>query len=560
MIQFADDHQNERINELRAKEAEDLAKVLAKKYGLPYVDLTRIAINTDALRLIEEEDAKAANAVAFSFSGETINLAVVSPNNPLVQKIVDDLTKGRMKVEMYMASLAGVQKVMKRYPEISTAYVTRSGEIDVSGEQIESFAKEIDSFGSFAKMMTEASTEKSTTSALLELIIAGALASDASDIHIEPEDGQTRIRLRLDGILTNLSAISVHSYKLLASRIKLISNMKLNLRDLQQDGRFSIKVRGTSIEVRVSVIPGNYGESIVMRILNPESIKVGLEELGMSPELLKIVRNELARPHGMILTTGPTGSGKTTTLYSFLREVNKPGIKIITIEDPIEYHLDGVVQTQVEKTKKSAEDEEESYTFNEGLKSSLRQDPDVIMVGEIRDEETAKTAVDAALTGHLVFSTLHTNNAFGAVPRLLDLGVNAKIIGSSVNLAMAQRLVRKVAEKHELVDPTDEERTIIEKHLKTIRDRGLPAPTLEKIAKPIAGEGKGGSGYRGRIGIFEAMKITEEVEKIITENPNEHDMERATENQKLLTMTQDGIVKVVKGITTLEELRRVVEL
>lgn len=559
MIQFADDHQNDRINELRAKEAEELAQVLADKYNLPYIDLTRISVNTDALRLIDEEQAKKANAVAFSFTGETINVAIVSPNNPEVKNIVDSLSKGRMKVDLYMASLASIKKVMQRYPEISTAYVTQSGEIDISGEQIEKFTSEINSFSALAKMMTEASTEKSTTSALLELIVAGALASDASDIHIEPEDGQARIRLRLDGILTNLSAISSHSYKLLASRIKLISNMKLNLRDLQQDGRFSIKVKGTSIEVRVSVIPGNYGESIVMRILNPEAIKVGLAELGMSPELLKVVRHELEKPHGMILTTGPTGSGKTTTLYSFLREVNKPGIKIITIEDPIEYHLDGVVQTQVEKTK-NTEGEEEAYTFNEGLKSSLRQDPDVIMVGEIRDDETAKTAVDAALTGHLVFSTLHTNNAYGAVPRLLDLGVNAKIIGSSVNLAMAQRLVRKVDSKHDLVDPTNEERNIIEKHLKTISDRGIEVPVLGKIAKPIEGEGKGGSGYRGRVGIFEAMKITEEIEKIITENPSEHDMERASEGQKILTMTQDGILKVVKGITTLEELKRVVEL
>lgn len=559
MIQFSDKHENDRIDELRVREAEDLAMYLAQKHSLPYIDLSTVSINTDALRLIDEKLARAANAAPFSFTGENVNVAVMSPDNSLVNDIISLLTKGRMKVQIYIASKASIARALSRYPEISTAYVTVSGQIDVSGEQIEKFAQEIKSYGDLTKMMTEASTEKSTTSALLELIVAGGLAADASDIHIEPEDGQARLRLRLDGILTNLAAISTHSYRLLASRIKLISNMKLNLRDLQQDGRFSIKVHGDSIEVRVSVIPGNYGESIVMRILNPESIRVGLEQLGMSKEMLETVRYELTKPHGMILNTGPTGSGKTTTLYSFLQEVNEPGIKIITIEDPIEYHLEGVVQTQVEKLKRANADEP-AYTFNEGLKSSLRQDPDVIMVGEIRDEETAKTAVDAALTGHLVFSTLHTNDAFGAIPRLLDLGVNAKIIASALTLAMAQRLVRKIAEKHELVDPTTEERAIIEKHLKAISDRGLPVPTLGKLAKPIVGEGKGGSGYKGRIGIFEAIKMTEEIEKIVTTNPSEHDIKRAALDQNILTLAEDGIIKVVNQVTTLEELKRVVEL
>src|SRR3989338_3034454 len=255
--------------------------------------------------------------------------------------------------------------------------------------------------------------ERFQTSRLLEVFIAGALALDASDIHLEPEEKNIRLRLRLDGVLQELVSLEYDVYKFVVSRVKLISGLKLNVQKEAQDGRFSIKFGETEIEVRTSVIPGSYGETIVLRILNPETISVPLEELGMESKLLAIMERQIKKPNGMILNTGPTGSGKTTTLYAFLKKVKTPEIKIITIEDPIEYHLPGITQKQVDKAKK--------YTFASGLSAGLRQDPDVIMVGEIRDEETAQTATNAALTGHLVLSTLHTNNASGTIPRLIDL-------------------------------------------------------------------------------------------------------------------------------------------
>ena len=297
-------------------------------------------------------------------------------------------------------------------------------------------------------------------------------------------------------------------------------------------------------------------------------LKVGLESLGMNEHMLSVVKEELKKPNGMILTTGPTGSGKTTTLYSFLREINKPGIKIITIEDPIEYHLDGVVQTQVKAsgtskqlvlaTPAQSRSNLTEYTFNEGLKSAMRQDPDVIMVGEIRDDETAGTAIDASLTGHLVFSTLHTNNAAGAIPRLLDLKVNPKVIGPALNLAMAQRLVRKLDKNKEMVDPTPDERQKLERHLEAIRARGINAPTLGQIGKPVSTENS--NGYKGRIGIFEAVRMDDTVSQILTKNPGEKDILDAAEDQKILSMVQDGVIKVVKSITSIEELERVVSL
>jgi hypothetical protein len=270
------------------------------------------------------------------------------------------------------------------------------------------------------------------------LIIAGALHFKVSDIHIEPEEEKVRFRYRIDGALQDICFVDFETFKFINSRLKLLSGMKLSTTKDAQDGRFEIHDDKIEIEVRVSLIPGNYGESYVMRLLDPRNIMANIESLGMSPELFEIVERSVEKPNGIVLTTGPTGSGKTTTLYAFINKLYTPEIKILTIEDPVEYHLEGIIQTQVE--------EEKGYTFLSGLRAAMRQDPDVIMIGEIRDEDTAKVAVNAALTGHLVFSTLHTNNAAGTIPRLLDLGVNPGVLASALSLSLAQRLVRKLCE------------------------------------------------------------------------------------------------------------------
>ena len=314
------------------------------------------------------------------------------------------------------------------------------------------------------------------------------------------------------------------------------------------------------ISIRTSLIPGAYGESIVMRILDPKSIQVKIEELGIESYLFSVIEQEIAKPNGMILITGPTGSGKTTTLYAFLRKIYSPEIKIITIEDPIEYHLPGITQTQT--------NDEKGYTFAEGLRSALRQDPDVVMVGEIRDSETAEIAVQSALTGHIVFSTLHTNNAAGVIPRLIDLGVNPKILVSALSLSIAQRLVRKLCEfcKKEN-EPTEEENKTIKLVLDSIRQEGKNFANYKinpdapiKLFSPVGCEKCNKIGYKGRVGIFEAIKTNEAIEKIIPENPSEHEIKKVASNQGILSMRQDGIVKILNGITSLAEVQSVVDL
>jgi len=387
---------------------------------------------------------------------------------------------------------------------------------------------------------------------LVEVILGAAIALDASDIHIEPEEKHTKLRFRLDGILHPVTLFDRVTYGMMNSRIKILSGLKLNLKNEAQDGRFSVDLGDTKIEMRTSVLPGSYGESIVLRLLDPKSISVPLEELGMHEVLLNAVEKEIVKPNGMILTTGPTGSGKTTTLYAFLRKVHMPGIKIITIEDPVEYHVEGITQTQVEVEKK--------YTFANGLRSALRQDPDVIMVGEIRDDETAGIAINASLTGHLVFSTLHTNNAAGTFPRLIDLGVNPKTIVSAITIAMAQRLIRKLCatcREEKVIPEIDKKR--IELVLTTI-PKTIPIPQKERywIAK---GCGKCNDiGYVGRTGVFEAILADSSIEKIVCENPSEREIAAVAALQGIPNMQQDGILKVLTGVTSLQELERVINL
>ena len=435
---FDDEKQNKELEEIHKQEEEVLVATLAEsKYGLPYIDLYRLGIDNEALRAIPEADARELKVAPFKLFGKNIFIALHSPSDDLKKKLTDDLERKNLIPSFYMASTASLNKVWDRYKEISMAESSRIGGIDISGEILRETAKKIEKIQDIQKMVTEVLEENKIhkISRLLEIILAGGIAIKASDIHIEPEKDRSRLRLRLDGVLQEVNFFGLDVYRLLNSRIKLLSGMKLTS-NIAQDGRFNIEEGEEEISIRASMIPGAYGESIVMRILDPKSIQVKLEELGIEPALFSIIEQEITKPNGMILVTGPTGSGKTTTLYAFLRKIYSPEIKIITIEDPIEYHLPGITQTQTKDDK--------GYTFAEGLRSALRQDPDVVMVGEIRDKETAETAVQLALTGHIVFSTLHTNNAAGVIPRLIDLGVNPKILVSALSLSIAQRLVRKL--------------------------------------------------------------------------------------------------------------------
>jgi type IV pilus assembly protein PilB len=555
MVQFDEEKQNKRIEDLRRSEEEGLAEAMSGKFGVPYIDLTMTPINVDSLRLISEVESKEANVAVFNEVDRVVSIGVLSPQNTKTSEIINKLKEKGYQIEMYMVSHASLSKVWSLYKELSYSFETKSGALDISNEQITDFLSQVQTIGDVQKMIGEVLEMKKSyrISRIMEIILAGAVALKASDIHIEPEAKYVRIRYRLDGMLTDILEFDTETYKLLLSRIKLVSNLKLNVAG-SQDGRFSIKVSQLEIEIRTSLLPGGNGESVVLRVLNPDAISVPLEEIGINPKLLKIIMTELVKPNGMILNTGPTGSGKTTTLYAFMKKIFQPEIKVITIEDPIEYHLPGITQTQV--------DEKKEYTFAEGLRSALRQDPDVIMVGEIRDRDTAEIAINSALTGHLVFSTLHTNTASGTFPRLIDLGVNPKIISSAINIAMAQRLVRKICQDCKKELPLEgEDKKTVDKVLESISDKSIiDGLQTDHYYHGVGCDKCNGLGYRGRIGIFEAIIIDENIEKIIQENPSEREISKVSKSQNIPDMTQDGVIKVLQGVTSLEELRRVIDV
>ena len=562
-VEFNEDKQTEKLERLRREEAEDLAATLSKRYGVPYLDLSVQPIDIDSLRIIKESEARQAELAIFNDTDKNIDVAVLSPQNKKTIALIEDLKRRGYNPEIYMASRQGLERVWNRYKDLSFSSETKSGALDISNEQILEMIGKVNLLEDVKKLVDEVLHMKRSfrISRTLEIILAGAISLDASDVHLEPESSGVRLRYRLDGVLTDILNFDKETYDLLLSRIKLISELKLNIHEKAQDGRFSIKIEETEIEVRTSLLPGPYGESVVLRVLNPNTIAMELESLGIHPILLEVLRREIKRPNGLILTTGPTGSGKTTTLYAFLKRIYTPDIKVITIENPIEYHLGGIVQTQT--------DTEKGYTFAEGLRSALRQDPDVIMVGEIRDAETAGVAVNAALTGHLVLSTLHTNNAAGSFPRLLDLGVNPKVVSSALSITIAQRLVRKLCPvcKKEVVleGPQMEKVRMIltgisdQSYLDGLQQERVWQPTINVNGESVCSECSG-LGYKGRIGVYEAILVDNNIEKAVIKNPSERDIREAARPQNLLTLVEDGVIKVLQGVTSLEELDRVVDI
>ncbi len=553
-IQFDEDKQNRKINDLLHKEEEDLVQILSGKYGLEYINLLVTPINTDALRLIPEESAKTGQVVGYAIINKKVKVAARNPKDEKTQTVLADLVTKGYQPELYITSTQSLEKAWKMYRDLSFAYESKAGSLEISSEEITAIIDQAKSLPTIISILenTIAARKSYRISRILETVVAGALAIDASDIHFEPEESYIQIRYRLDGVLQELIRFDKETYGLILSRIKLISGMKLNVKKDSQDGRFSIRLPIGDIEVRVSILPGAYNESIVMRLLNPKSIDVPLEKLGINDKLLNILLKEIDRPDGMILTTGPTGSGKTTTLYSFLKKIHNPKVKIVTIEDPIEYHLPGIVQTQVN---------EKGYTFAEGLRATVRQDPDIIMIGEIRDNETADIAVNSALTGHLVFSTLHTNDAAGTFPRLIDLGVNSKVLTSAIRIAMAQRLVRVLCpscKKEILIEGENQKE--IESTVAVIEEKSIIPNDRSKMYTAVGCEKCNGTGYKGRVGIYEAIVTDKKIEDAVEMNPSEREIWIAAQGQGILTMKQDGVLKVLSGVTSIEELERVISL
>ncbi len=546
---FDETKQQKKLDTLHRKEEEELARILSQKYGLHYTDLSRESINTDALRLVSEEKCRAAEVAIFQKAGSKLALAVRTPNNPALPEILSDLENRGYKTTLHMVSSASLERAWAYFKDISFAIETEAGVLDISGEEIKRLLAKITNLATARDALTEVLGMKRVyrITRIVETMIAGALSNQASDIHIEPGEHEVGVRYRLDGVLVHMMDIDNETYAQMLSRLKLLSGLKLNIKDAAQDGRFSVHIDIKEIEIRTSILPGNYGESIVMRLLDPTSIGLPLERLGMSPKVLDVLAREVEKPNGMILNTGPTGSGKTTTLYAFLKRVSNPEIKVLTIEDPIEYHLAGIVQTQVNH---------KDYTFASGLRSALRQDPDVIMVGEIRDNEVAATAVQAALTGHLVFSTLHTNNAAGAFPRLIDLGIDPTTIGSAVNVVMAQRLVRILNPAHKKEVPIEgADKVFVDTILERIVDRSLIPANTTRMWVPDAPEGE--LGYRGRVAVYEIILVTRDIEDGVRKNLTTREIAAIARPQGIPMLHEDGILKVLDGTTSLEEVRRV---
>lgn len=548
MLKFSTQPIDQKIKDLNRDAEERDAKRRAEYEGFEYIDLSQEPIDRSALEIIPEPLAKEAQTVVFSKDNKVAKVATYSSESDDFAKVTLHLEEQKLKPEIYIASKSAIQKGLEHYaairPENQHEIVS---EVSLSKGLIES-KKNITSVEAAGEDLGLIDSETATTNALSTLL-TDALNLKVSDIHLEPTKTKSTVRFRIDGTLYEINKIPTDLNSRLVGRLKLLASLKLNIKDQAQEGRFTLRRSGSKdVEVRISIVPSEYGEAVVMRLLDPETVAIGLNELGFREDDKAIVTQAIKRPNGIILTTGPTGSGKTTSLYAFLRERHSSEVKIITIEDPIEYHVDGIEQTQVK--------ESEGYTFAAGLKSMLRQDPDVILVGEIRDAETANTAIDAALTGHLVFSTLHTNNAPGAIPRLIDLKVKPGSMVAALRLVAAQRLVRKLCEdckKEILIDTEMKEK--IQAFYENLPERVTTKPT-PKLYQAVGCNNCTG-GFRGRVGIFELLVFDEDFHNNLGQDISEAQVRKLARSKGMVYMQEDGVLKVLSGITTLEEVEKI---
>jgi len=533
-------------------EEEKSVQALAPQYGFEYINLHGYTINPEAVGMYPEKQARTARLVVFDLTHNVISVAVQNPNNPATSQALEALQSDRHNIKLYMCSMDSLEHAWKRYADLVASTEEKKGVFDINANEIVSFSKRItkkeDVTAEMQKVGTINNSRRITET--LELMLAGALGLRASDIHIEPEENVVRLRYRLDGVLHDIFDMDRYIYERLMSRLKLLSGMTLNKKQDAQDGRFTFEVGEKEIDVRSSIIPGAAGESMVMRLLDASAAGFNLDKIQLNSHLKAIMQTELKKPNGLIITTGPTGSGKTTALYAFLREIHEEGVKIITIENPVEYKIEGIVQTQTG----------DDYTFSSGLRAILRQDPDVILIGEIRDKEVAETALHAAQTGHLVFSTLHANNAASAFARLIDLGIDPHVLGTSINIMLGQRLVRKLCEVcKSAYQASPSEVSTLSSILAAHPDHPtVPEPLT--LFKAVGCQACSNTGYKGRVGIFEAILMDEAVEEVVIRDPREHIILEAAKGQNIPTMLEDGMEKVLNGITSLSELERVIEI
>ncbi|HAI73807.1 MAG TPA: hypothetical protein DCS28_03025 [Candidatus Moranbacteria bacterium] len=531
---------------------ERLRKLYAYILGIPFVDLQKETIPSDILQLIPEPIAKKYKIIAFEKSGKELKIAMLNPED--IQTIDFIRKKTGLKIITCITSEESMEAILRQYGKSLKA----------------EFGDIIDKNSSEAISQTQESEDDLEEIAqglpiirIVDTLIKHAILQSASDIHIEPDEKEVRVRYRIDGILHEAMTLPIQVKNGIIARIKVLSNLKLDEHRVPQDGRFKLEKDGTKMSFRVSVLPIFDGEKVVMRLLDESSKGLTLEAMGLTGKALEIIHQEIRKPNGMILVTGPTGSGKTTTLYTIMDILNVSDVNISTVEDPVEYRMPKINQTQIQPKV--------GLTFAAGLRALLRQDPDIIMVGEIRDNETMEMAIQAAMTGHLVLSTLHTNSAAGTLPRLLDMGAEPFLVASTANVIIAQRLVRKVCQdckaEYKL---TEKELKVLEKNyamskiLEVIKKNGI----LGNIIKPkdkwediklykAKGCEQCMEGYHGRNGIFEVLEIDEEIRQMISQRASAHDLETKARERGMLTMVEDGFVKCIQGITTVEEILRV---
>lgn len=546
---------------------EELIKLKAYILGIPFVDLSREVVPAGILKIIPEPIARKHNIVAFRKKDSDLEVAMADPED--IQTIEFIRKKSNLNILPRLADPKGIENVLKQYQK---SIEEEFGELFVSQkeEKAEAEAKELESLE--GKIITAPKEEEAMPEGgelkkaaedlpvikIVDTLLRHAITQDASDIHIEPTEKDVIIRYRIDGILHDAMVLPKNLQQGIIARIKVLSNLKLDEHRLPQDGRFKIETNEYQISFRVSLLPVYDGEKIVMRLLREEAHSHTLDSLGIRSEALERVHRALKKPVGMFLVTGPTGSGKTTTLYTAMDILNTPEVNISTIEDPIEYRMPRVNQTQVKPTI--------GMTFAAGLRALLRQDPNIIMVGEIRDGETASLAVNAALTGHSVLSTLHTNSAAGALPRLIDMGVEPFLIASTVNAILAQRLVRKLASGAEKYTLTDDQIKTLASEFNL--DEILEAMKKEKATDPKStwktiefykakSSKEAPSGYKGRVGIYEVLEVTEKIRDLIVKKSSNDEIHRAAREEGMVTMLEDGFIKAALGYTTLEEILRV---
>ena len=537
-----------RQTEIKNKKIEEETEKQATKLGLSYINLVGFPISPEAITLLQENRARELKAVCFFYDGPNIRMACTAPTEDILEELKLLGEQYHADIKLYLVSKISMEAALDIYKSIPKVKRYESG-VEISEESLEKFKKDIASYQSLNEKINEVNITDVVT-----LMLATAIKVGASDIHIEAEEDKVVIRMRLDGVLQEAATISKEKWNKIVARLKILSRVKINIENKPQDGRYTIYLKDRKIDVRASFLPTAYGESVVMRILDSQAVALEMKKLGVREEIMPTLLREISKPNGLILTTGPTGSGKTTTLYAVLNRLNQPGTKIITLENPIEYQLSGINQSQV--------DAKRGYTFSDGLRTILRQDPNIVMVGEIRDLETAEIAVQASLTGHLVLSTLHTNDAAGVIPRLIDIGVKPYFLVPSINAVIGQRLVRKLCphcrEEHLLSEQETEQ---VNKILAVISPKAqvnVPAhlPKIYKVGKGC--EACNMIGYKGRTGVYEVFTMDDTLKQLtIDKAPSFKILQQAIENG-MITMLQDGVLKVMDGITSLEEVYRVI--